>query len=449
MQQSNVMNWFGWKNKSVELVRDKETRELEGVRIESIDSYLGAFNSVSITGNAISLFNEISEVAFPILTIVNRMCNGKFIIKETKTDSIVYSCDEMNRFLSNPNPIQSFDEFLKQAIIYKLITGRSFIYSPMADFLSNYNRWEMCENYYVLPAHLTNIIYQDNVRLFSAASKEDIVKTYQTTYGCETFEITPSNILHMKDIGIGYGIQHIDGVSRLESLKYPISNLIAVYEARNAIYVKRGALGAIVGKKTDGSGSVPLSKGEKKDIRDEYNDVYGITSGKDNMLISSVPIEFLRFNQSIQELMPFEETLADAVQIAGCYNVPAVIIPRKDQSTFSNQDSAEKSLYENTVIPETQAFCKSLNSFLGLEKSGLFLDVTFDHIPVLQVNAKEKAITDKMISESCKINFMSGVITLNDWISKTGGSRVDIEIYNKYIFQMSDEELFKIERFIK
>jgi len=44
--------------------------------------------------------------------------------------------------------------------------------------------------------------------------------------------------------------------------------------------------------------------------------------------------DFVRTNLSIAELQPFEETLADAINIAGAYGIPAVLVPRKDQSTF-------------------------------------------------------------------------------------------------------------------
>lgn len=265
----------------------------------------------------------------------------------------------------------------------------------------------------------------------------------------ETLIASPDNILHLKDVTLGSGVNHLDGRSRLETLKYPISNLMAVYEARNAIYLKRGAIGAIVSKKTDQSGSVSLTRAEKDQIQKDYIENYGFSASKNTALITNVPIDYIRFNMSIEELMPFEETLADAVQIAGEYNVPAVLIPRKDQATFSNQDAAEKSFYENTIIPEANNFCKALNSFLGLENDGLYLDVSFGHIPVLQPNAEKEAATKKLVSETCKMNFLAGVITLNDWIAAIGGERIGEKIYSKYILQMTEDELVRIERFIK
>ena len=88
-----------------------------------------------------------------------------------------------------------------------------------------------------------------------------------------------------------------------------------------------------------------MTENEKKDIRNEFHKNYGLESGKDPMAIVDVPVEFVKFGMSIQELQPFEETLASASVIAGAYNIDSVLIPRKDHSTFSNLRGRGKSIY--------------------------------------------------------------------------------------------------------
>lgn len=56
--------------------------------------------------------------------------------------------------------------------------------------------------------------------------------------------------------------------TNLLSQRSPISNLLAVYEARGVIYAKKGALGAIVSK-TDAASSVPLTPKGKGRITKE------------------------------------------------------------------------------------------------------------------------------------------------------------------------------------
>ena len=440
--------WFNKKSAKNSIVRD-ENNNVIVVSNKDLDSYLGVFSPATITNNVVTLFNEVSEVAFPIMAISNRITNGKFQLKDSKTDAVIYNNDSINKFLSQPNPLQTFNDFIQQIEIYKLVTGSAFVYSNTGDFIDPKLRWKMTDEYVVLPSQDVQIIYNQRVKLLSAQNITDIIEKFRFTGGTTQADISPSNILYLKDISIGSGRDHIEGISRLERLKYPLSNLISVYEARNAIYVKRGAIGAIVSKKEDGSGSIPLSLKEKEELLKEYESTYGIAGSKHATMIPLTPVEFIRFNLSIEELQPFDETLLDAITIAGAYNVPSVLIPRKDQSTFSNQDTAEKSLYENVVIPEANSLCSALNTFLGLENDGMYLSVSFDHIPVLQPNAKEKADVNKTISETCKANFLAGIITLNEWIAQIGSDKVSNSMYDKRIFEMTDKELAKIERFIK
>ena len=229
----------------------------------------------------------------------------------------------------------------------------------------------------------------------------------------------------------------------------PISNLIAVYDARNIIYVKRGAIGVIVNKQKDEAGDVLMSPSQKEEIRKEYNETHGVVNGKYPVAIVNQPIDFIRMNLSIQELMPFEETLEDAIQIAAAFNIPSVLVPRKDQSTFSNQLTAENSFYSSTIIPEAKAFCAELTSFLGLEKSGVYLDVDFSHIAVMSANLKDKQETEAIISDKCKKEFLSGIITLNDWRAQIGESKVDDSIYSKLILQMNESELERIKTILE
>lgn len=165
--------------------------------------------------------------------------------------------------------------------------------------------------------------------------------------------------------------------SRLASQNKPMSNLIAVYEARNVIYVKRGGLGFIVSKKTDATGSIALTDDEKEQLLKQNFEKYGVRKGQVPYGISDADIDFVRTNLSIAELQPFEETLADAINIAGAYGIPAVLVPRKDQSTFSNQATAEKSVYCSTLFLWPNNSARILQLSLVLKEGDIIWIVIF------------------------------------------------------------------------
>lgn len=49
------------------------------------------------------------------------------MLKSTKDDSVVFNNDSINKFLTQPNALQSFDEFVSLHFLYKFLTGNSFI----------------------------------------------------------------------------------------------------------------------------------------------------------------------------------------------------------------------------------------------------------------------------------------------------------------------------------
>lgn len=429
-------NIFGRKTKSLgtsTIVRNNKGEVINSTNgyLLDIDRYLGAFHSINATRNYITLFHTMSELQFPIRAITDRILNAEFYLKEYDTDSIIWNNDQINKFLSKPNALDTFDDLITKFVSYYLICGQSFLYSALPDSLSGMKaeRWKWCDNYHVLPADCVEMEYPFRAKIFSTLQKDEIIKDYRLISGMGNEVYTPDNILHLRDVNMMFDPDYLKGRSRLSSLDYPLSNLCAVYEARNVIYVKRGAIGAISSGKTDSAGTVALTKGEKKDLEEEFQKDYGLRGDKSQYILSNVPITFTRFNMSIEELQPFDETLADEVAIAGAYNIPACLIPRKDMSTYNNQDIAEKSLYNNTIIPLTNKILSQLNSFLGLHqnKGGMYLFADFSKIPCLQTNKKDNAETDSKNTSTALVQYKCGACTKNQMRIKMGCDPVDGE----------------------
>lgn len=450
-------NLFGKKSKTkgeVEIVTSSENKDIDtqsGKAEKWSVAYIEDLTSPIVAGsNYLTLFSTIPEVFFPIDYIASRIAGANFQLKKTKDDSIVWANKRMNGILSRPNCLMRWKELIYQHHIYKLCTGNSFIRAAMPDVFSTAEKWRYCDNYWVLPSDKTIVepVY-GNMPLFGIAQTEDIIRSYRLEYGWNgSLEIPPYQIWHDRDGSAEFysGAMFLKSKSRLASQNKPMSNLIAVYEARNVIYVKRGGLGFIVSKKTDATGSIALTDDEKEQLLKQNFEKYGVRKGQVPYGISDADIDFVRTNLSIAELQPFEETLADAINIAGAYGIPAVLVPRKDQSTFSNQATAEKSVYCSTVIPMAKQFCKDFTAFLGLEGGGYYLDCDFSDVDCLQEGLKESEDVKTNINKRCREQFSCGLITLNDWRAQIGESMIENPLFDKLKFDMSDEELDKVNR---
>jgi hypothetical protein len=404
--------------------------------------------------NYLQLFESVPEVYFPINFIASRIAGATFEVKRVKDDSIVYSRKEFNKFLDQPNCLMKFRELVYLHFVYKLATGNAFMRAAMGEGINADRRWRWCDNFWELPAERMQVVpNRDMTNMFGIATKDELIKAYRLELGFTAYrDIEPAEIWHDRDGKPSFYSDNnfMLSSSRLQSQQKSISNLIAVYQARNLIYVKQGGLGFIVSKKTDPTGTVALTDKEKESIRSQHDARYGITGDRLPYGISDVPIDFIRTNLSIADLQPFDETLQDAITIAGAFGIPSVLVPRKDQSTFSNQSTAEKAVYSSQIIPMTKRFCQDLTSFLGLEEDGYYLDCCFRDVDCLQDGLKDAEEVKKLLNERCRMQFLSGLITINDWRAQICEEKLVSEdypeVFDKVIFNMTDEEIAFINR---
>ena len=263
--------------------------------------------------NFMTMFRKIPEVFFPINYIASRIAQAKFSLNKIKDDSVVWDNKQINQILNSPNCLMNWREFVYAHHVYKLCTGNSFIRAAMGDF-TNVQRWRFCNNFWVLPSEMVKINNATyNVPLYGMASIEDIIKSYYIESASSRIEVPTNQIWHDRDGLVNTRINELfsKGQSRLNAQKKPIANLLAVYEARNVIYVKRGGLGFIISEKKDATGTVSLNKNEKDSLVSQHNDTYGINGGKMPYGISDVPISFVRTNMSISFFLQAEDGIRD------------------------------------------------------------------------------------------------------------------------------------------
>lgn len=411
------------------------------------------------SNNFLELFRSVPEVFWPIDFIASRIAGANFVVKRSTDDSVVWRFSHpVNGILNNPNCLMGWYEFIYNHFVYKLATGNAFVRAAMGDHLApDALKWKYCDTYWNLPSDKVVIerTHSSTIPLFGCTPDglDELIAGYKLNYAGNNDLIPSWQIWHDRDGLPSYTGVHgfLKSMSRLAPLRKPIGNLIAVYEARNIIYKKRGGVGYIISNVQDKTGTVALTKDEKKELVKELTDTYGLGEGQYPFGVSSFPLGFVRTNLSITELQPFDETLADAIAIAGAFGIPSVLVPRKDQSTFSNQATAEKAVYSSVVIPLAKRFCKDFTTFLCMEQGGTkyYLDCDFSDVDCLQEGLKEAEEVKKLINSRCSEQFNKGLITLNDWRAQIGEAMIEeteLPLASKLKWQMTDAELMEINR---
>lgn len=419
--------------------------------ITDVGRFLECFTPVLCHRNYAFLFHNIAEVQFPIMYIAQRAANAQFVLRKASDDTVVwadtargirdrYVAGIIERgLLQSPNPYMTFKEFVMNSVISKLLFGNQYIYAYTDR--NDGRLWETCRTYYVLPPTAVQVS-QTYRSVFGTL--EGV--TYRYSDGGAIRIIPQELIFHVKDLPTFASNRdgQLVGRSRLDAQKYPVSNICAVYEARNAIYVKRGALGLIVNQKRDADGTTSMTPSEKEKILDDFQKTYGLVGEKAPIAISQVPVSYIPIGMSIAQMQPFEECLLDAAAIAGAYGVDSNLIPRKDNPTFNNLNTAELNVYNSVVMPEVKSWLDGFNSFLGLYDAGYYIDALWDDVAILQDNAQRRENSKASTSARCEKEFKAGIITLNDWRAAIGRERLEGEIYNKTLLDMTWQEIQQI-----
>lgn len=397
--------------------------------------------------NLITLYHTIPEIYSAVDQIARRVVSATFQLKTVKDDEIIADNKAWNQMLATPNPLQNFKELLYEAVTYKIVTGKNYLYKNIPATMAK--RSENIAALWNLPADRIQPVYDYSIKLFSATTITDIIQRYDLFDGVNTAQYDPTLILHTKTLNLDWVDRRLRGKSALLAADIAICNLIAVYEARNVIYTKKGALGAIVGVKEDASGPVPLTPGEKTKIRNATNGEFGLTGRRDTYMISEVPLQYVSFGSTIKDLEPFKESRADMAAIYAVLNVPFDLAPQDDGTTFDNLNNAMKQVYTNNAIPEANSWTQSLTPWLGFDKVGAYIYADFSKINELQENKKEAAQVDSSATITNKTLFLSGVVTLNQWMARQSLPLSKNPLYDILIYDMTPEQLDQVSTITK
>lgn len=430
-------NPFSWKQRvTYENLQGTHTYQLNN---PDFGQFVSCFRSANSDANVLRMFKLLPELFAPMDGIASRVCNGRFVVKRMSNDEVVYSKTALNKILQQPNPMQKWNDFVYNSIIYKL-AGNRYIYAKVPSSLS-FDYTNLTGLWLLMPQYTQPIPKSTYPDIFDITSISDLVDRYEVDWNGRTIPISPKFVIHDSPLYVDYtdADNPLKGISPIVADEYPMSNLCAVYEARNVIYVKRGALGAVVSKKGDASGLIPLTPGEKTQAREDFQDTYGLSHGKSTVAITALPVEWMSYAMSIRELEPFRETEASAHAIASSLRYPVDLLPSNKGATFENQKRAEIGLYQNVIIQEGKDLCTQINALLQLEQQGLYLDVTYDHIEVLQEDKKAEADTFDTKTKSVTLLYDKGFITKNTGLVMLG--QEENPDFNHYSFNDPNKQV--------
>lgn len=354
----------------------------------------------------------------PLTAIINRKAqshiNGRlWILNEKGKEAQNETAKKIRKLLAKPNLLQSWKQFDAQKKIYTQCFGFCLTIAIIPAGFEKYGPIE-ASALWNIPPNMLDI--QETNKLFYKSDISGVIKSIKLSYRGETTELKDQPFCIFRDFTPSF-CSMVVPETRIKSLEMPINNIIGAYESRNVLINYRGALG-IISSESDKSGYIPIKEGDKQSLQKDFQR-YGLKGQQWKFIITSAAVKWQQMGIPTKDLMLFEEVVDSSKAICDSYGFPPHLLGLIDP-TFNNQKEAEKGLYQNTIIPESESEDEEWNNWFRTYEYGIRIERDFSHLPVLQEDKVNLATARKILNEALEKEWRNGMITLNQWLVKNG-----------------------------
>ena len=348
------------------------------------------------TGDAWRLYVDIPELRTVINKRATMMASNEPKLYD-KSGNIVESHWLLD-LIKKPNAVQSWSDVVYSISVQDALYSNVVCYAPLRSF----NQRNL---FVTLPANKLEIMLSG--KKLKQMDKEDLIDKFIFTYDDNSKEhIQWKDAIYLTTAD---GMNIVKPISRIDSVKYPLSNIQAQYKKRNVLLENIGAIGILSAQQNDMGGAIPMSPEERDQIRKDW-----YRRSKDELLITEANVNWQPMSYPTKDLLLFEELNADKIALIDVYGLNINIFSSEKGSTFTNVRDSIRMCYTDTIIPETQQIYDSIINQFGLDEEGYYLEACFDHLPILQTDKKEEAEVRKTNSETIKSLFDMGVILTDE-----------------------------------
>jgi len=326
------------------------------------------------TDKAYRHYLEIPELRTVINKRASMMADGVPYLEDmegNKVDKHPWLFD----LLHNPNPTQSWSDVIFTLSVNDALYSNSFAYAPKRSF-------GIVNLFVPLPSN--QMVINLSGRRLKQFEDEGLIDSYTFYYDDDTKEkLSVQEVVYLMTPD---GLNIVNPNSRMDALRFPLSNIRAGYSKRNVLLENIGALGILSAKSNDIGGAIPMTPEEKREIQQDW-----YRRSKDELIITEADVNWQPMSFPTKDLLLYEELTADKMAIVDIYGLNSYVFSQDRGATFSNVKEGLKMAYTDTIIPETKAMYASLSEQLGLVDEGYKICVSFDHIPVLQTDTNQSA----------------------------------------------------------
>jgi len=354
------------------------------------------------TNNAWEWFLSIPELRAVIDKRASMMSSNVPVLYDKEGN--VVTNHWLNDLIRKPNPMQSWGDVVYSLSVNDALYSNAFAYCPV--------RTLNVRNLMVtLPSGKIQIDL--NGTTLKQMDVDGLISGFTFKYDAQKYE--KLNIQDVIYLTTADGMSIVKPTSRLDALKFPLSNIKASYHKRNVLLENIGAIGILSAQNSDMGGVIPMTPEEKRQIQRDW---YG--RSKDELMITESQVNWTPMSYPTRDLMLFEELTADKLAIIDAYGLNYNLFSSDKGATFTNVRDSIRMVYTDTIIPETQEMYNTIMQQLKLSDEGYYLKADFSHLPVLQDDEQSKATAEKTKVETYSVMLRDGVISKQQYANEFG-----------------------------
>lgn len=314
------------------------------------------------------------------------------LIQQDKALQLVENSDHrIIEMLKRPNPEQSWSEFIRQHLGFKLTTGNAFIYGVGPEVGLNagqfHQLWQMPPHYIVIHGN----------------EWFEPVSYYTLLIGDSNQKISADRVLHSRYPSYDFETpgSHLWGLSPLKAGGRALTRSNNVIQTTVTILQNMMPLGFISMQSEESE--IDLKQANK--IRRRLQKFRG-PNGIQNIPILSQAMKWNKIGMDIADLMLIDIAKWDLRSLCNIYKVPSVLFNDNESSTYNNIKEARKSMFTNAVLPELTDLRDELNywwldAFNKTDNTKYFLDYDIQAVAELQEDL------EKLVDTLDKIDYIS------------------------------------------
>lgn len=326
--------------------------------------------------------------------------------------------DDVRALLANPNPLQTWEAFMKQVEL----SLSAFGMCPIS--LVRATEQSLPVAMWVIPAERFRL-YGTGYNLRQSELADVVSRAVVLGEdGRERTELQPYEycVIYNSMPVFRAGREHEIGfIAPCDSLSAPVSNWVAAMAATHTLLVNGGPKGILYSDYADNMGNTQLTRDEEREVMARFKKDYGLVGQEHPILVTRYRMGWLPldFNADQLKLQDTDDRATRAIATALGVNVSLFT-----ESKYDNQESAKKGAYQDVVIPDSKKIASALTSAICTR--GEHIEIDYSDVECLQKDKRAEADTMRTAGDALASMVNNGLISISEAREQLAGY-IDID----------------------